>query len=66
MGLRFECEFDCNNSEFMGDMFPLAVYYTLRRVSNSVENARPVGATHSQSILDVNGNRIGTWKVVET
>ncbi len=66
MGLRFECEFDCNSSEFAGDYFPLSVYYAVRRVATKIEETRPTGAIHSQSIMDLNGNRIGTWKIVET
>jgi len=65
MGLQFRMQFHCDNAEFMGDDFPLAVSYTVRRAMNQIEATRPVGATHSQAVLDTYGNRIGQWKIVE-
>lgn len=58
--MRFTLEIRMDNAAF-DDPFELA--RIVREIANDVNENQ--GPCHAQSVHDVNGNRVGQWKVTE-
>ena len=59
--MRFECEINMDNDAFAQDMH-LELFRALREIAHNVRDNDDV--VRSATVRDINGNKIGTWKII--